>query len=280
MFDSYLILTPVLVLLIASLVGFVGCAGVWDLEEVPPQIPPENVVATPGNREVVLTWSKPSNGNPDGYRVMRSDTMGGTPMPMGEVTDTTFTDPMLANGTTYYYTVRSLIGGKERGTSVEIPATPMSPGLEFVDNFTPGTLRNNYSGWVGMRITVGVTPIDVLGLGRAYVPNNAGTHELKIVDEMTGADVPGTLQSITMVPAAAGDIQYVQLPTPAPLSAGRSYFVLSSEIIGGDQFYDFDTQVITTGVAIVTNAAFSDNSVNFAIIGQANNCFGPVSFTY
>ena len=280
MHDSYLILTPVLVLLLASLVGFVGCAAVWDLEEVPPQIPPANVVATPGNREVVLTWSKPANGNPDGYRVTRSDTMGGSHTTIGDVTNTTFTDPMLTNGTTYYYKVISLVGGTVRGSSEEIPATPMSPGIEFVDSFTPGTLRSNYTGWVGMKITVGVTALDVLSLGRAYIPNNAGTHNLKIVDEMTGADVPGSLQSVTMMPGAAGEIQYVPLPTPVTLTAGRSYFVLSSETNGGDQFYDFDTQIMTTGVALVTNAAFSDNSINFAVIGAANNCFGPVSFTY
>jgi hypothetical protein len=156
----------------------------------------------------------------------------------------------------------------------------MSPGIEFVTSFTPGTLRSNYSGWVGMKITVGVTALDVLSLGRAYIPNNAGSHDLKIVDEMTGADVPGSLQTVTMTPGAANKIQYVPLAAPVTLAAGRGYYVLSRETNGGDEFYDFDTQVVKTGVALVNNAAFSDNSVNFAVIGSVNNCFGPVSFTY
>ncbi len=95
-------------------------------QAVPPS-PPTNLVATPGNTQVALTWD--GNGEPDlaGYNLYRSTTQGG---PYGQinaslVTLSSYTDAGLTNGTTYYYVVTAENNSaQESGNSNEASATP------------------------------------------------------------------------------------------------------------------------------------------------------------
>src|SRR5437016_95708 len=56
---------------------------------------------------------------------------------------------------------------------------------------TLDTLRNDFNGWLGMRFTVGPSPITITDLGRYCLSGNGGTHTLKLVNATTGASVPG-----------------------------------------------------------------------------------------
>ena len=80
------------------------------------------------------------------------------------------------------------------------------------DSSTPGTPRNDYSGWVGMSITVGTTPLEVSSLGRFALSGNVGGHVLKIVSAGTGADVPGGTVNLAMGGSTAGSFVYGSLP--------------------------------------------------------------------
>lgn len=71
-----------------------------------------------------------------------------------------------------------------------------SGGLGFVTSKTLGTLRNDFSGWVGMEVTVGGSPITVLSLGRIDVSGNTGSHTVKIYDANAQADVSGGSVSV------------------------------------------------------------------------------------
>jgi hypothetical protein len=139
------------------------------------------------------------------------------------------------------------------------------------------TLRNNISGWVGMKVTVGASPLAVTSLGRICVANNALTHLVKLVNVSDGSDVPGASVSVNMAGCSPDQFVYGGINL-TNLRAGGSYYLVSQETIGGDQWYDSGT-VSTTNAALVNSAVyFVDGIWNSS--GSPNSAFGPASFAY
>lgn len=107
--------------------------------------PPTNVIATPGNGQVTLTWEAPavdSDETIEGYHVYR-DTMffhsgepsEGPPRVTNEpVTKPMFTDATVTNGVTYFYRVTTLIR-ENNDASEETDLSSNSTGIDFA---TPG----------------------------------------------------------------------------------------------------------------------------------------------
>jgi Bacterial Ig domain/IPT/TIG domain len=150
----------------------------------------------------------------------------------------------------------------------------------FVQDKTPGTLRNNLSAFVGMKFTVGTAPVTVTSLGRIYVNGNTGTHTVKIVNAGTGADVAGASVSINMSTGTPSNgFKYAALAAPVILAANIAYYLVSQETSGGDQWYDSNTVLTTTTIAAVNNAVSKPNN-SWVAAGGANNSFGPVDFKY
>jgi len=90
---------------------------------VPPATP-TNLTATPGNTQIVLSWT--ASGGSASYNIYRGVTAGGespTPISTG-ITTTSFTDPGLTNGTTYYYKVAAVNASGTSGFSNEVSAAP------------------------------------------------------------------------------------------------------------------------------------------------------------
>ncbi|MGA2091872.1 MAG: fibronectin type III domain-containing protein [Sedimentisphaerales bacterium] len=106
------------------IIGFVVKAG------PPPDTAPAaptGLIATAGNKSIILTWN--SNGEPDmnGYNLYRSMTSGGGYAKVNSLllTNTTYTDTNLTNGTPYYYVVTAVdLAGHESTNSGEATATP------------------------------------------------------------------------------------------------------------------------------------------------------------
>ncbi|UJF34298.1 carbohydrate binding domain-containing protein [Paenibacillus hexagrammi] len=116
-----------------------------------------------------------------------------------------------------------------------------------------GKVRNNYANWVGMKFTVGSSPMTVTALGRLHFPGSVEPHQLRIVDAATNLEVPGTLVTIQMSKAPLlGDFKYVQLPAPVQLQANKTYYLMSMEANGGDVWYDGDL-VVSNGSAATIN---------------------------
>lgn len=80
--------------------------------------PPRNVVATAGNKQVTITWSRVAGV--DRYRVF------GRGLSLGYTEATAYTD-VIANGTEYCYVVRSVRGDQESKVSEQVCATPSAP---------------------------------------------------------------------------------------------------------------------------------------------------------
>ena len=95
--------------------------------EIKPYAPinaPTNLVATAGDSKVSLTWTAVSNAT--SYNVKRSTTAGGTYTTIASnVTDVSYVDTSVTNGTTYYYVVTAVNSAGESNTSNEASATPV-----------------------------------------------------------------------------------------------------------------------------------------------------------
>ena len=155
-----------------------------------------------------------------------------------------------------------------------------TPERAFVTGKTLGTIRNNLTGFVGMKFTVGAAPVTVTTLGRIYVAGNTGTHTVKIVNAGTGSDVAGGSIALNMAAGTASNgFKYLALAAPVTLAANTAYYVVSQETSGGDQWYDFNTVLTTTSVAVVNNAIQRPNN-SWIAAGGANNSYVPVDFKY
>lgn len=277
--ELYLLLTPLLALGVLALVRFIGCDLVFPPAGLDALDAPANLVATAGDHAIVLSWD-PVDGA-DGYALSRSDTVG----PPYETTtnlpgpSTTFTDAPLTNGVTQFYVVAARSGNETSfHLSNEASATP---GQGLVTSTTLGTIRNDFTGLVGMVILVGPAPLVVVGIGRIFAPGNTGTHALKIADGVTGADIPGAATTIDL--AAGGppnDFVYGILAAPVTLNPNTEYLVLSSETSGGDQFFDLDTTVLTGPAASVVSAVFGDGVTPYVRGGGAGHSYGPVDVLF
>ena len=90
----------------------------------PPSVP--TITATPGDGQVVLSWTA-ATGGAVSYVLSRGTVSGG---PYGTVvaspTGTSYTDKTVVNGTTYYYVVSSNNGACQSLPSAEAPAKPVA----------------------------------------------------------------------------------------------------------------------------------------------------------
>ncbi len=279
MHDTYLLATPFLVLAVLGLVRFVGCLS------KPPRpgvSPPSNLVATPGNQEITLTWDPPMY--PENHYLVKRGTSPGVYtdalLPV-DISETMKVDSPLPNGVAKFYVVVNVAGdGTESTPSNEATAVP---GQGLVTSKSLGTLRTDpFSGWVGMLIRIGAAPLTIVGLGRIFVAGSSGTHLIKVVDATTNVDMPNAVTSVALSSANASDGQFVYgvLVDPVMLAANTDYYVISQEVAGGDHWYDLDTTVQTTAVAAVTSAVYGDGVSSYTRGGGAGHTYGPVDVLY
>ena len=153
------------------------------------------------------------------------------------------------------------------------------PGTAFVTGYglSGQTLRDDFTGWVGMKLTVGSSPLSVSSVGRICSAGNAQAHTVKFVSAITGVDVPGASASVNMAGCTAGQFVYSSI-SPITLPAGASYFLVSQERQGGDSWYDQGS--ISTTAAASVNSSVYFWSGNWIPINTANTSYVPPSFLY
>src|SRR5581483_7830598 len=91
----------------------------------PPPVP-TGLAATAGNAQVSLSWS--SSTGATSYNVKRATVSGGpyTAVATG-VTQTSYTNTGLTNGTTYFYVVSAVSASGEGLNSTQVSAQPVAP---------------------------------------------------------------------------------------------------------------------------------------------------------
>ena len=102
-------------------------------EVTAPPLAPTNLVASPGNAQVALTWTAPFGTSR--YSVKRWTTSDPTHVEIGTPSGASYTDTSAANGTTYYYVVSASNGLGTSADSDAISATPSLPPSPVNDNF-------------------------------------------------------------------------------------------------------------------------------------------------
>jgi fibronectin type 3 domain-containing protein len=85
---------------------------------------PMNLVATPGNAQVSLTWTAVAGAS--SYQVWRSTMSGSGYTQVGTPSGTSFNNGSLTNGTMYYYVVRAVSGSTVTANSNEASARPVA----------------------------------------------------------------------------------------------------------------------------------------------------------
>lgn len=147
----------------------------------------------------------------------------------------------------------------------------------FLTGFTTGTLRSNWNDYIGMKFTVGASPLTVTSLGRVCVAGNSGTHTIKLVLASDGTDVAGGSLSLDMTSCTAGQFKYAALASPVVLSPSTAYYLASLETNLGDQWYDSDA-VTSAAVGTVNSSVYFDGAWN--LFGTSNTSYVPANFLY
>jgi fibronectin type 3 domain-containing protein len=105
---------------------------------------PTGLVATPGNSQVTLNWTAPSNGGSaiTGYRIYRGTASGNKTHLATVANATTFTDTGGKPGTTYYYQVTALnaVGESARSNEASAKSFTLADGPRNLTATTHTTL--------------------------------------------------------------------------------------------------------------------------------------------
>ena len=202
---------------------------------------------------------------------------------IGGATNSSYTTPatQLSDSGTQFLCVVSNSSGPVPSNAATLTVQPPGIGTPLLSSATLGTLRNNYSGWVGMTITVHSSPLTITALGRMFANGNNGTHALKIVNAATEADIAGAAVSVSMSGGTPGSFVYGDLSSPIVLSPNTSYYVLTQESAGGDQWYDYsDTTATTRWVATLNGAIYGTGSPYTTVANSIGHMYVPVDFKY
>lgn len=150
----------------------------------------------------------------------------------------------------------------------------------FVQSHMPGTMRNDFSGYIGMRIDISTNPVIVAQLGRLVVSTNSRAHVLKLVDARTGADLQGGSTIVDTRSATPGAFAYGTLETPLLLSPLSSYYLVSREEGGGDHWLNVDTVCVTSPIGKVATGVYGSTPGVWYIYGAQNHGYGPLNIRY
>jgi len=162
----------------------------------------------------------------------------------------------------------------ELGQSIPVTQAGV-PGTAFLTGHPATSLRNDFAGYVGFRFTVGGSPVTISQLGRWVVPGNSQTHTVKLVNA-AGVDVAGGAVSLNLSGAPQGIYSYAPLTAPIILAANTSYYLLTQEFAGGDQWYDYGA-VSANGAAVVNGAAYQSNG-SYYVTKQSGTGYGTPNF--
>jgi len=163
------------------------------------------------------------------------------------------------------------------------PPTPQ-PMVDFVAD-PMNTGRNDFTGWVGMIIQPAAN-VQIASLGRWRLPMNSLSHQVKIVDADSGADVPNAIVTVVLAGLPDDAFVFTPLTTAITLTGGHSYYLMTDEATGGDNFLDYlQTTVTPTADFQVLNPVYGDPTATPAIAYSVptpagGNCYGPVNLTY
>jgi hypothetical protein len=164
--DVFLLLTPLLVLAIVALLGFVGCDILIGFAAVEAQV--TNLQAVPGNSQVALTWDpwQDHEGHPaTEYHVVHTLPNSNALVDINTgSTATSFVDTAVMNGTAYTYHVYAIGPSGRSGDSVYLDVTP-NAAISFVGQPAAAAQAGNPPISVSLNTTAGNLLIAAVSYG-------------------------------------------------------------------------------------------------------------------
>jgi hypothetical protein len=147
--------------------------------------------------------------------------------------------------------------------------------LSAITSRSGGTLRNDFTAnpGLGMYFTVGASDITVTHLGRWIVAGNSGTHTISLINAGITTERSVSIDTSGKTP---GEFYYEPI-TPNLLFSGASYYCLSSELSGGDQWYDLDQScAFSPGITFIGGRYISGGAPS----GGSDPPWVPPNFLY
>jgi hypothetical protein len=167
------------------------------------------------------------------------------------------------------------------GTSPGVVITVNNPttlNTPLLTSAPTGGLRNDFTGFVGLKFTVGNTPIKVSQLGR-WAAGTGETHALKLVDAVTGTDVPGSTVSLNLASVPTGQFAYAPLSSPLTLAPNHAYYLLTQETAGHDRWYDANPVTASSAVSI-NGPAYQQSNGAYTLLFNGAGSYGTVSLLF
>lgn len=218
------------------------------------------------------------------YYLLSQEVLGGDTWAEFNTTVTTTSVASIPSAAWGYGPGRFYPWGGPRNTYVPLDfkytTAALPPEASLVTAQAVGAARNDFTGYVGMHLVVGSQPLTVTALGRFKLSGNTGKHQVKLVRASDGADVTGAAVTVDLASGNANEFQYARLSSPIILSPGTAYYLMSQETQGGDYWYEYDTQVTLTGVAVHPSAAWGYRQGQWYQWGGPGQSYVPVSFKY
>ena len=255
---------------------------------VAPPAVPSNLVATPGNNTVGLTWTASSGAT--GYNVKRSLTSGGPYSTIGTPAGNSYGDGAVTNGTTYYYVVSAIAGGSETANSNQVSALPAATPSTTTVASSLGT-----TGTYGTSVTFIATV--TTGAGGSVTFKDGGT----VLDSVILAAGQATYTTSALAVGGhaitafyAGDTTYAaSISVPLSFTVGTKPLAITG-VTAADKVYDGNTSAALTGDAVsgiidgetVTvvagNGTFADANVgtNKTVTANGYTLSGPDAGNY
>jgi hypothetical protein len=143
-----------------------------------------------------------------------------------------------------------------------------------------GSIRNDFSGWVGMQFQVGASNIRVSSLARWVLSGNSQTHVVKLVDAASGASIPNGFVTVNCAGAPTGAFRYQSLSSLIVLAANQLYYLVSEEVDGGDAWGESNAALVHTADATVPGAVYGTGGTAWFATGSPDHEFVPVDFQY
>lgn len=125
----------------SSVITITDNAGAQSWQPWPQPLPskpsaPQNLQASARDGKVILTWSAPSNGSVEYYRIYWGNSPGNLTLLVTIEGVLTYEDIGVTNGQTYYYAVSAVNGVGEGPQSTEVNATPEGGGIPGFELWT------------------------------------------------------------------------------------------------------------------------------------------------
>jgi cysteine-rich repeat protein len=242
---------------------------------VPPA--PTGVVATAGNAQVALTWNAATGAG--SYRVKRATVSGGPYTTIASPFTTSYTDPGLTNGTTYYYVISAVNTSGESPNSAQVSAQPfgVTPTRTLTPSATARTPTPTPGGPCGNGVLdageqcddgntvngdccsatcqIEATPCNLTRLGtivaRVTAPLGDGNKNLEVIrdgDKPPVGTTDPTREYDTWDGANTAPEDWIGYTYPTPQTFSRLVFQEGMNFAGGGWFDTLTVQVRQNGV--------------------------------